>query len=283
MFARVITPPTSITLRVLGMTSFALMSLWGQAAHAGVATIDFDRNDIHHGSVIANQYQDDYGVTIQANNYARHHNLAVAYDTRPDNPLNAGKPNWAYDRDLEGPSWGNSNLSQFGIDASQHQTGNALVIQENNWGCSDGICDYPDDEGHYYGGTLSFSFNDFSISDFGFDLVDIQCDEIFHSSVTFANAMESITYNFASFAYSPVHNAVFGDNSLNRILLSSIGIDADKVIFRIAGSGAIDNIRFTTDSSPATAVPEPATLGLSLLALGLFGLRQKKVGARYGR
>lgn len=256
------------------LTAVLTMTAVSFASNAAIKTITFEEFGIGHGTVVNSQYQSLYGIDISADNARRSFDLAVAYDTQPNNPANHGKSSGQYDRDLEGPNWGNNNLSQFGIDASQYHTGNALIIQENNRGCHDGVCDYPDDEGSLSAGTITFDFNDFTFASFGFDLIDFQDVEVRNSRVTFSNAMESVTHTFASFASSSVHNAVFGDNSLNRIMLSSLGIQhANKAVFDFGGSGAIDNIRF---SGPVTSVPEPATLLLFGAAGVMLFFRKRK-------
>ena len=234
----------------------------------GTTTITFDDLGITHGTVINTQFS---GVTISAENFSRGPDLAVAYSTMPNNPANAGLRRHRYDPDLEGPDWGNNNLAQFGLDASSYHTGNALIIQENNIGCGDGICDYPDDEGSRPAGIVTFDF-DFNITSLAFDLIDFQDVETTNSNVTFYNdALESITYRFSSFI-GGVHNAVYGDNSLNRIILSSIGIsNANRAVFDFGGSGAVDTIKYTTST---TAVPEPTTLALIVFAV--FGLTYQR-------
>lgn len=233
----------------------------------GTTTITFDELGITHGTVINSQFS---GVSISAENFSHGPDLAVAYSTMPNNPANDGLHRSQYDRDLEGPDWGNSNLAQFGLDASSYHTGNALIIQENNIGCGDGICDYPDDEGSRPAGIVTFDF-DFNITSLAFDLIDFQDVETTNSNVTFYNdALESITYTFSSFI-GGVHNAVYGDNSLNRIILSSIGINnANRAVFDFGGSGAVDTIKYTT----STDVPEPSTL--ALLVFAAFGLTYKR-------
>lgn len=228
-------------------------------AQAGTSTITFDEVGIAHGTVLNTQFS---GVTISAENFSDGPDLAVAYDT---SDTTNGR-----DEDLEGPTWGNNNLAQFGIDASSYSSGNAVIIQENNRGCGDGVCNHPDDEGSRPSGTVTFDF-DMTITSLAFDLIDFEDVESRNSNVTFYNdAMQSITYTFASFM-GGVHNAVYGDNSINRILLGSIGIsNANRAVFDFGGSGAVDTIKYTT----STDVPEPSTL--ALLAFAVFGLTRAR-------
>ena len=239
---------------------FGMLTVPSYLAQAVTSTITFDEPNIAHGTVVNTQFS---GVAISADNLANGPDLAVAYSTVPNNPSNVGLASGQYDADLEGPDWGNNNFAQFGIDASSYNTGNALIIQENNIGCDDGVCDFPDDEGSRPAGTVTFDF-DFNITSLSFDLIDFEDVEKTNSNVTFFNeVMESITYTFSSFI-GGVHNAVYGDNSINRIILDTIGItDANRVVFDFGGSGAIDTVKYTT----STDIPEPSTLALMILAV----------------
>ena len=238
------------------------LTLISTSAFAGTQTITFDDIGLDHGEIVNTQFA---GVTISAENYSDGPDLAVAFDTTLSNTR---------DSDLEGPSWGNNNLGQFGINANTYVTGNALIIQENSYKCyDDNVCNRPDDEGSRPAGIVTFEF-DTAISSLGFDLIDFQDVEVTGSNVTFFNdALESISYTFASFV-GGVHNAVYGDNSLNRIMISSIGINnANKAVFDFGGSGAVDTIVYNS----TTQVPEPGTLTLFGLALaGLFIRKARK-------
>lgn len=238
---------------------------------AGTTTVTFDDAGLQHGTVINTQYNASLGVSVSAENLDNNVDLAVTYDTSPNNPANAGLNRGQYDPDLEGPQWGNNNLSRYGIDASRHTTGNVLIIQENNTGCGDGTCDLPDDEGSRPSGTITFNFSN-PLSNLGFDLIDFENVEQRNSSVTFFNdAMEQATVMFSSFEAS--QDAVFGNNSLNRIWLSSLGVaNVTAAQFYFGGSGAVDNVTFSLSTS--TSVPEPGVL--ALLALGGIGLFSRR-------
>lgn len=258
----------AVKKRVLGMAVAIMSGLASGQAMANVTTITFDEvtQGLVHGSVLNSQYS---GISISAENLSSGPDLAVIYNT-------SGGNSTQYDTDLEGPAWGNNNLAQHSLDASTYQAGNAVIIQENNYqnSCDTGICARPDDEGSRPSGTVTFEF-DFNITSMGFDLIDFEDVERRNSSVTFFNdAMESVTHTFSSFT-GGIHNAVFGDNSINRIYLASIGLtNVNKAVFSFGGSGAVDTIKYVREPGTSTQVSEPSVL--ALMALALIALVRRK-------
>lgn len=251
----------------------SLATLTSAQALAGTSTITFDEisQNLVHGSVLNAQYS---GVNITANNPNRAHNLAVIYDTTPNNPANNGLDITQYDPDLEGPNWAGSNLqSEYGINPNSYNAGNAVIIQENNIGCGDGVCNFPDDELGRPAGTLTFDF-DFDVNSFGFDLIDFENVEQLNSSVTFFNGSgASNVFQFSDFLTS--HSAVFGNNTLNRIWIDTLGLtNVNRAVFNFGGSGAVDTIAY--ERTPTTQVSEPSTIALFALAiLGYARLRRR--------
>lgn len=253
----------------------SIVTLASCHAMATTTVITFDEltAGLVHGSVLNTQYE---GVSISATNFDNGTDLAVIYNTDPSAGNGNGLNGNDYDPDLEGPSWSSSNLSTYGIDDTTYMAGNAVIVQENTTGCSDGVCDLPDDEGSRPAGEVIFDF-DFTVTSLGFDLIDFEDVETTGSSLIIYNdAMEEFTYEFSTFVSS--QSAQFGNNSINRILLSSLGIaNVNKAVFNFGGSGAVDTVSYRKTPSTSTQIPEPSTLALfSLALLGLVGARRRQ-------
>lgn len=225
----------------------ALLGVWLGAAAAGAALITFDEGDPPNGTVVSDQYKAEFGLTISAENTGSGPDLAVLFDSS----LRGTR-----DPDLEFAKTG--NLAFFNI----------LIIQENDIGCGDGVCDEPDDEGGRPAGSITFAFESAPLLSFGFDLLDIEDEApetmgmvLFYSGGSGGTLVES--KSFADFTARD--GALFGDNSANRIspFLFSEADAVDTVVFEMGGSGGLDNVGFEL-------VPEPTTAGL--LGLGLLGL-----------
>ena len=241
--------------RIISLVAIALVS---SSVHAGVIT--FDELGLTHGSVVNNQYS---GVAISAINITSGDgaNFAVAY-----NSSGTG----GEDSDLEGPTWGNSNIT--GVNTMNF--GNVLIIQENHsdgtgvQGCAGGQCLFPDDEGQRRAGSLIFDF-DMSIDSFGFDLIDVEGAEASGGFLASFFGSGGGLLGFIGFEqFEPGgafdQGAVYGDNSVNRIDPIDLSVfgDVKRVELGLGGSGAVDNIKYS--------VPEPLTI--ALFGIGLFGL-----------
>lgn len=223
-------------------------------APAAAVTLTFDDIGLVHGSVVDTQYA---GVTISAINTGGGPNLAVAFDT----DLTGTR-----DDDLEfGTGWAAGNL------APDTKLGKLIIIQENTIGCSDGVCDAPDDEGSRPAGTLIFDF-DVAVTSFGFDLVDVESLASENGSLTLYDGATSVDIPMSSL----LAGLSLGNNSANRIdallvpTLNGFGPLAQitKAELNLAGSAGIDNVTFTP-------VPEPSTAALLALGAAVLGARAR--------
>mgnify|MGYP003571184562 CR=1 FL=1 len=236
----------STTTRALSVCALAIAA--GSASADVLETIDF--GDLVHGEIVSTQYQGSHGVTIDARNYSRNFDLAVAFDTHRTGTR---------DDDLEDP-WSGGNL------AGNTNLGNALILQENNYGIGDGIADRPDDEGSRPAGWIRFSFDEVKTG-IGFDILDLESPDVEATSLKlYLDGSLVASIDFADFINpgSDLYDASvsFGNNSANRIGLISaadLGIAGfDTAKFKFGGSMAIDTIK---------TVPAPGTFAL----LGLGG------------
>jgi hypothetical protein len=214
-------------------------------------TLDFDVDSnskaINFGQVIDDEYQGD-GVTIHAVNPNRSFDLAIAFNSTA---------NGTEDPDLQDP-WSGGNL------ASNTFLRNLLIIAERDVGGR------PDDEGSRPAGELIFDLDSTMVS-MGFDLIDVEntMDEPGGVDFYLGNTLQgSFEYMDLITNGSPVYDPTiaFGNNTANRIspvlvasLDDAIGGEFDRVVFRMGGSGGIDNVALASADEPG------------LLLLGLLG------------
>ncbi len=236
----------STTMRALSVCALAVAA--GTAGADTIETIDF--GGLVHGEIVSTQLQGSHGVTIDARNYSRSFDLAVAFDTHRTGTR---------DDDLEDP-WSMGNL------VGHTNLGNALILQENNYGIGDGVADRPDDEGSRPAGWIRFSFDEVKTG-IGFDILDLESATAEASSLKlYLDGSLVASIDFMDFVdagadlYDPT--VVYGNNSANRIGIISaddLGIEGfDTAKFKLGGSMAIDTIK---------TVPAPGTFAL----LGLGG------------
>jgi hypothetical protein len=241
------------------------------AAEATAIVIDFEEPEFDHGDVVASSK----GVVITTENF--HKNFSPDLGVIFDSTLRGTR-----DPDLEGPgptdsvTWSGGNLGGDVV------LGNVLIIQENSWGCGDGTCDKPDDEGGRTGGsevgagefTVDFSYfvnHGLRVTSFGFDFIDVESAEAVNSVVFFQGSTE-IQMAFTSLP--GISNSDFGDNTANRVApiwATDLGLtEFDRVVIRLGGSGAIDNITFTPIPEPTTAL----LFAAGIVSLARSGRRQ---------
>ena len=234
-------------------------------AVAGTAgALSFD--SLAHGE-IAHELD---GVTITAENFNRNFHYAVGFDTRE---------NGTRDPDLEAagsdPFWSGGNITHEALNV-------ILVIQENSYGCGDGVCNLPDDEGRRDAGNLIFDFDVVLIA-FGFDVVDVEDAMAENGRVSFFVGNQPLAeVEFMDFVtegsgfYDPYIE--YGNNTANRISpITAMDLEIesfDRVIITMGGSGGIDNVVF--EAFPVTNVPEPTTAILIVLGLLVASVSRRR-------
>ncbi|CAN5560316.1 hypothetical protein BH09PLA1_BH09PLA1_00770 [soil metagenome] len=241
--------PAGVTRLAGNGFAFCVLLLLAASVANARAMVTFTTQQ--HGEIITNQFQASEGLTVSANNLARPFDLAIIFDTNRTGTA---------DPDLEGPPWSAGNLPK------NTNFGNVLILAENNTDvvAPFGFIDSPDDEGTRPAGDLIFQYNR-QLTAFGCDVIDIEgvMDEngkisFFRQGVLQAMVNFSQLVTPGTFFDSTL---VFGDHSINRIrpiTAAQLGITSfDRVVVRLGGSGALDNI----------VVPEPSALAsLAMMA-----------------
>jgi len=241
----------------------ALMAA-GPAAQASF-TINFDQdglgNPIVHGQRIDDEYRlpgshivgnPGLGVDIGATNTGGGPNYAVAFDSSLSNTS---------DPDLENPFFDQSTGAEH-TDPELRNPGNILIVQENDNGCGDGVCDDPDDEAG--GGMIKFTFSE-AVTLFSLDVFDIDGSQ---SEMAFiVNGTTTIE----------TVGDIGGDNHAKRIVLGGAQgvMNVTMLEVEFTSSGALSNIK----GEVPTEVPEPATGALLLLGLAGAGFARRRLHA----
>ncbi len=204
-------------------------------------------------------------MAISATNLSYGPDYAVVFDS---NLLGT----WDEDLQLLSPSipggetgWKSGNL------APDTDLGFMLIIQENAWGCADGVCDLVDDEGSRPPGSIEFDFRGVGAGLFTtlqFDIVDVESTTAEEGQLDFFLGLDLVgSISFSTL--EAIDGVTFGDNSANSmpaIDVASFGISTvfDRTIFNLGGSGALDNI-------VAKPIPEPGAALVFALGLGIVG------------
>ncbi len=225
------------------VAALALLSFAGSAF--GTVVITFEGQQ--HGRIVSNQFAAQGLTMITADNPNRSFDYAAIFDTTRTGTA---------DPDLEDP-WDGGNLASTTI------LRNVLIIAENNTGDGDGVLNNPDDEGSRPAGSITFQFAS-PLTYFGFDIIDLEGVIQESSRLTFFSGATNLgTVNFSQFVTNngnPFYDStiVFGDNSANRIQpinMADLGAGSfDRVVLRLGGSGAIDNLVIPAPSVGAMAI-----------------------------
>ena len=139
-----------------------------------------------------------------------------------------------------------------------------MCIRDSSYSCGASSCTNPDDEGTRPAGSFELDYSGLgTFIDFEMDLVDVESVTAEPGSVVFyLGAVQVASRGFMDFLGDPT--VVYGNNSANHVDVLS-GVEFDRVVINMGGSGAVDNIT-------ASPVPEPSAA--LLFAVGALILRR---------
>ncbi|MGB0631596.1 MAG: hypothetical protein ACPGRZ_12970 [Alphaproteobacteria bacterium] len=252
-------------------TTLIACAAFAFSTQAATITLDFDAAS--DGEIISDGTSSNpaySGIGITALNTGGGPNLAVAYDSEGA----IGR-----DSDLEENRYA-SKFTNAGTGTTGHTGfGNVLVVQENSWGCSDGVCNYADDEAG--GGALRFAFEDeYQVKSFDYfdidGIPDQQAETIIVKLFTDPNFDWSDAVNGSDVFLVDGVLSTGGDNTYRTHVLTNnqfvYGIE-----FVFSSSGAIDNIVLETASNTSDPIPAPAMFPVFLAgfaAMRVLGRRK---------
>lgn len=236
------------------------------------------------GQVVDDEYVLSDGVTLSAVNTNRDFDFAVVFDTGllPTRDGDLIAPFYDF-IESDFANAGDQDAQSFNGDVRDGNNGmidpgNILIIQENNIGCGDGICDKPDDEANRPNGWFDIEFDTpVFLSSIDFFDVEVEEDNRPDAQITLTTATGSEIFftpnTGGNFTYTENMQSASGAafarpgayNTWDRQFFNVAEVTMIRI--NMGGSGGIDNIRF------ATNVPTPAPLALT--ALGLLILRRK--------
>lgn len=249
-----------------------LISLAAFAFSAQAATITLDFDAASEGEIITDGTSSNpaySGIGITALNTGGGPNLAVAYNSEGS----IGR-----DSDLEENRYASKFTNAANGSTGHTGFGNVLIVQENNWGCSDGICNYADDEAG--GGALRFSFDDvYQVKSFDYfdidGIPDQQAETIIVKLFTAQDFDWSDSVNGTDVFMVDGVLSTGGDNTFRTHVLTETqfvyGIE-----FIFSSSGAIDNLVLASVDNTSDPVPEPGTLPVFFAGVAVMAYLKRR-------
>lgn len=243
---------------------FSLLSFVGSAQAAIIDFENFEDQGIAAGTIIDNEYVTSHGVTIKGVNTFNTpdtDNVATVFDS---NDLQ--NASYVKDEDLAAPFYKENDTNED----NPFTPGNILIIHEHASQCNGIKCTNPDDEGK--SGAAGSGYFEFSFS----EQVTLNSVDFFDIEYNEANTPKFVLEFFSDDSFT---DAIYvdeyfvpetgGDNTWDRLFFTDVS-DVMSMRINLGGSGAIDNINYTS-------VPEPTSMFLSLLCLmGLRVLKSKR-------
>lgn len=232
------------------LLTLLLLSIVG--APASALTIDFE--EFTHGQII----RTSQGVGIRTTNTGGGPDIGLAFDTNETGTRDV-------DLQFISPSipTGENGWASGNIDLDT-DLGNIMIIQENLAGCSRSFCLEPDDEGSRPAGFIEFDYSNVGpFRTFEMDVIDIVVSSRTPEPGSVDFFLGDVHLREVMFTEFVKPDVIYGNNSVNRLQFVK-GLEFDRVIVSLNGSGGIDNV--TT-----SAVPEPSAA--LLFVIGAVAMR----------
>ena len=263
-------------------TSIAVGAIFMSSSAFAFTNIGFE--NLVNGQVVDDEYVLSDGVTISAINLNKNFDFAVVLDTGAadrDDDLEAPFRDFIESDFVDSSDQAAQSFSGDVRDGNNGiiEPGNILIIQENNIGCSDGICDEPDDEANRPNGQFDIEFdNPVFLTSIDFFDVEVEEDNSPEAQITLTTVTGSEIFftpnTGGNFEYTAGMQTASGSvfaapgpyNTWDRQFFNVA--EVMMITINMGGSGGIDNILFSENKIPAPA-------SIALTALGLLLLRRK--------
>ncbi len=236
-------------------------------AEAAMTTLDFTQ--FEHGRVL------DFDVSgVNISTFGGPLSSPVVFDP------NQGLPDQgnSADPDLETLFGAPLNPTTLGLSAGPTNTVpddfHLIIVQENTFGCGDGVCNSPDDDvpGPNY---ILFDFAE-AVTINSIDIFDIDQGNP-PETIIFTLYHEGGSQSSVQIGGNEIGNNRSASFDLGQFFAQNAGTNqqVERLKVKLSASGAVSNLKFSNGGQ----VPEPASLGLfgvGLIALLFFGARRRE-------